>query len=238
MSADIQNTADLRHGSTVSTPPRTNRGLLLVMALALGAAGMVVGMRIGASIRAAGSSGLALDASQKALLLGFTIVALLLVLLVHELGHLLGGRLVGFRAFLLIVGPIRLERTGQGWSLHLNTDLSLFGGLAGSAPTDARDLTRRTAIMVGGGPFVSLLLGAGALLALPTLDLLPLQRSTPFSTVLLFFSLMVFGGASTAIGLITLVPLTTSRYLSDGARLLRLFRGGAQLRSATARSRR
>lgn len=36
-----------------------------------------------------------------------------LALLTHELGHLFGGRLVGLRVALLVVGPLKLQRVGD-----------------------------------------------------------------------------------------------------------------------------
>ncbi len=209
-----------------NVPRRGSRGTLLVLVVVLGGMGMFVGMQMGSSVRRAGAEGLGLAWWENLILLGTCLSSLLLVLLVHELGHLTGGLLVGFRAFLLIVGPIRLERASRGWRVALNTNMALFGGLAGSAPTDGRHLARRTAVMVAGGPMVSLLVGIGAAVALVALDLLPLDRDTPFSSVLSVFGLLCVGGTSAAIGVVTLMPLTTSGFLSDGARLLRLICGG------------
>ncbi|MGK7312515.1 MAG: hypothetical protein ACN0LA_09770 [Candidatus Longimicrobiales bacterium M2_2A_002] len=97
------------------------------------------------------------------LLLGGAVGAVVAVLAVHEAGHLLAGRLVGFRFLLFIVGPLRVAREGDRVQVGWNRSLSLAGWLAATGPTPDRleRLRRRTAIMVAGGPLTSLAAGAG-----------------------------------------------------------------------------
>lgn len=204
-------------------PKRLTR---IALALAVGVAAANLGLRFGGSLRAGGGGSLQFDLWQRAIVIGFCLIAMLLVLLAHEVGHLVGGRLVGFRAFLLIVGPVRLERSERGWALQLNRSLGLYGGLAGSAATDARDLKRRTAVMVAGGPVASVALALGAWLALREFGPVPFDASASFTSFVTFLTLQMIAGTSAAIALATMVPMTTSGFLSDGARLLRLWRGG------------
>ncbi len=217
-------------GEAPVSPSRTSRWptrlTRLALGIAVGVAAAQLGLRFGGSLRAGGAGSLQLDLWQRAIVIGFCLVAILLVLLAHEVGHLVGGRLVGFRAFLLIVGPMRLERSDAGWSMHLNKSLGLYGGLAGSAATDARDLRRRSAVMVAGGPVASVALALGAWLALRAFGLVPFDVNASFASFVTFFTLQMIAGTSAAIALATLVPMTTSGFLSDGARLLRLWRGG------------
>ena len=215
--------APLSPSRTSDWPKRLTR---IALGIAVGVAAARLGLRLGGSMRAGGAGSLQLDLWQLALVIAFCLLALLLVLLAHEVGHLVGGRLVGFRAFLLIVGPLRLEKSESGWGMHLSTSLALFGGLAGSAATDARDLKRRTAVMVAGGPVASVVLALGAWLALRAFDLVPFDASASFASFVTFFTLQMIAGTSAAIALATLVPMTTSGFLTDGARLLRLWRGG------------
>ena len=215
--------APLSPSRTSGWPTRLTR---IALGIAVGVAAAMLGLRFGGSLRAGGAGSLQLDLSQRALVIAFCVLALLLVLLAHEVGHLFGGRLVGFRAFLLIVGPLRLERSESGWTMHLNTSLALSGGLAGSAAIDARDLKRRTAVMVAGGPVASVTLALGAWLALRAFDLVPFDANASFASFVTFFTLQMIAGASAVIALATLIPMTTSGFLSDGARLLRLWRGG------------
>lgn len=138
------------------------------------------------------------------------------VILLHELGHLLGGRIVGFRFMLLIVGPLRVERLGERIVWRLNRNLGLAGGLAGSVPTDQHDLRRRMAVFTAGGPLASLLSGVLALA-------ISLQSGTWVS------ALIGIGAAmSLVIAVVTMVPLVNGGFNTDGARLLMLWRDPAR----------
>ena len=148
-----------------------------------------------------------------------------LVLATHEAGHLLGGWMSGFRFQLFVVGPLMITRTAGGIRARLHTQWSLYGGLALSLPTDLHNLARREARMVAGGPAASLVLGflgVGAYVAFGGTDLTP--RSAPVGW-LLARGAYLFGTGSLGVGLITLVPTTTSGFLTDGARLWRSWRG-------------
>ncbi len=155
-----------------------------------------------------------------------TPLVLLAVLFWHEAGHALGGRLVGFRLHLLAAGPMRLDRTPQGWRLSFNRNLGLWGGVAASGP-DADlapglaqpglvQLPRRMLTMVAGGPVASL---AGAVLAL-----LLAWAMGPGPARLLAG---VFGVFSFLIAIATAMPQSFGGFKSDGQRVLELLRGGA-----------
>jgi hypothetical protein len=151
------------------------------------------------------------------------VVLLPVVLAVHEGGHLLGGRLARFRFHLFIVGPLMIARTAEGVRVRLNTNLSLYGGLAASVPTTFHNLNRRMAVMVAGGPAASLLSGA---VAIAIYLVAGLHTIVPEGAIPVAWlgsqGVLVFGGASLGIGLITLMPATTSGFFTDGARLWRL----------------
>jgi hypothetical protein len=152
------------------------------------------------------------------------LLGVFLILLVHELGHVAAGRLVGFEFILLIVGPLTVMRTAQGISYSLNRNMRFFGGLTANAPPDDRDLDRRMAITTAGGPLASLLFSGLSLLL--TRPLLRLDFTTGFTALLVsVFSGLVF--------ILTLIPRRAGGLMSDGARLLSLARGGedARLRS-------
>ncbi len=140
------------------------------------------------------------------------VVMLLFSILLHELGHLLGGRLVGFHFVLLIVGPFKVQRVGRqlhfGWNRHLHLAI----GLAGSLPKDHRHLRRRMLLMVAGGPAISLLFAGLALYFLLYVE--PWLQGM----------MALFGAMNSAISLLTLLPISTG-LPSDGSRLLLLLRG-------------
>ena len=82
---------------------------------------------------------------------------------VHELGHLLAGKLSRFRFQLLVIGPIRLHRKRGGLQWSWQWGGSLFGGLTACLPETDDKLRWRMLAFAAGGPLASLLLaGVGA----------------------------------------------------------------------------
>lgn len=144
------------------------------------------------------------------------IVCAALALPVHEAGHVLGGWMQGYRFLLYIVGPLMIVRTSRGVDLRWNHDLSLYGGLSASVPPDGSDLARRNVWMVAAGPVLSLVAGAVAVACAWVLG-----------DHVLAPGVGLFGVASVLIGLVTLIPGTTSGFPTDGARLLGFVRGTA-----------
>jgi hypothetical protein len=205
-------------------PPWVGTLARLALGAAVGLAIGKLGVQFGKSLAHGGATVPVFDGWEKGALAAVLLLVFLIVLFCHEFGHLMAGRLVGFRSFLLIVGPVRFERSGDRWGVHLNKDLALAGGLAASAPMDTRDLRRRTAVMVAGGPVASALVALGAGLAPYMLG--PIRTTSSFGDVLLFETVSTLALMSAAIALVTLLPYRTAGFLSDGARLLRLIRGG------------
>jgi hypothetical protein len=159
----------------------------------------------------------------------FALLALLLYMLcvaVHELGHVLCGRLAEFRLLLYIVGPLRVDRTPDGLRAGFNRSVMLAGGLAAMVPVGLHDLRRRAIIMVAGGPLASLMLGAQFLALYQATSPALLRPEAVYAAKLLGLSILVIGGASLLIGLLTLVPARSGGFYSDGARMLRLMRTG------------
>jgi hypothetical protein len=152
------------------------------------------------------------------------VIAFPLLVGVHELGHLLGGIAVGFRPLLFMVGPLRIERIGDRVKTSFTFKNAMFGGLAACVPMDTRDLRRRMMWMIAGGPLGSL--AAGALL----LAAGALAADAPVAKTLLF----VFGFVSLLIGAIALMPAQAQGFYSDGARIIRLIRGGADVEREVA----
>lgn len=147
------------------------------------------------------------------------LLALFLVLLTHELGHLLFGKLAGMRPFLLITGPLKMVATQSGWQVSLNTNLSLAGGLAACMPVRTDTLRRDLLWLVAGGPITSLL---GSLLGFLLYALVP--DGSPWS-----FFWLLFGITAGAICITTLIPAKTSGFMTDGAQILSLLRGGTDV---------
>jgi hypothetical protein len=157
-------------------------------------------------------------------------MALWLVILVHELGHVIAGLSQGFRFLLLAVGPLWLERSTGGLRLRFNRLLATWGGLAATVPVDLHDLDRRMARMVIGGPLASLglaILGVPLLLAVRAEWLGPVGLWEPVALVVAVGSLGIF--------LVTLIPGQAGKGLrTDGRRWLDLRRGDERARAEAA----
>lgn len=151
-----------------------------------------------------------------------------LAILAHEVGHVAGGQLARFRFHLLVAGPLRIERNPVTQRIRavLNRELSLYGGIAASLPTGTERLPRRLGMMVAGGPGASFLLaGIGAALVYG-----PLAGAGPLLKVAVGIMTLISGG----LGVVTLIPMRFSGFASDGARLLRLLRGGPEAQREAA----
>lgn len=148
-------------------------------------------------------------------------------ILAHEAGHVAGGQLARFRFHLLVAGPLRVERDPATQRIRavLNREASLYGGIAASLPTGTERLPRRLGMMVAGGPAASFLLAGVAALLLSVAD-----GAAPLLQVVLGITMMISGG----LGLVTLIPMRFSGFASDGARLLRLARGGPEAQREAA----
>jgi hypothetical protein len=144
-------------------------------------------------------------------------VLLLLVIGVHELGHLAGALSRGMRFVLLIVGPLRWTRSSRGIEFDWFWSPATFGGLAAAIPDPSRPMPPQFARLIVGGPLASLVL-TGVALALAWLT-----DGRPAAYALLVAAL------SAAIVLATAIPFRGGRgsFMSDGAQLLELRRGGA-----------
>jgi hypothetical protein len=124
-------------------------------------------------------------------------------ILIHELGHILGGILVGFRFSSLRVSRIQIDRPFK-LSIYRGKSAGA-GGWARMFPTKTDHLAWRALVMIFAGPAANLLTVAVLLLF-------------PFDGPLLawFFSL------SLMLGLINLLPFRSGAYHSDGSRILML----------------
>jgi hypothetical protein len=152
----------------------------------------------------------------------------LLCVAAHELGHVIGGRLGGFRLLLFIVGPFRLERTPDGFRPGLNRSIVVSGGLAAMTPIGLHDLRRRTVVMVAMGPVASLMVGAQFLALYQATASALLRPGAGFGSHFASLVLLAIGVVSLLLGVLTLVPGRAGGFYSDGARMLRLMKASAE----------
>ena len=138
----------------------------------------------------------------------------LLVLAIHEAGHLLGGFSRGMRFLLYIVGPFQFSQTQSGIRFNWIFNLGTFGGLAAATPDPNKPLRPQLLNLIAGGPLASLVL-----------------------TIICFASLLIFEGRfathlafigilSLFIFIVTAIPSQLAGMMSDGKQFLEVIRGG------------
>jgi hypothetical protein len=193
-----------------------NRPTLILGTLLFTVAGLGLGYAFGRLLK---SSGAAPHLSPWVLLaLPFVVW---FVIALHELGHVLGGWNSGFQLAFFAVGPLKIYRDYNHLRVAFNRSPTLWGGVAATAPRGSQPPSTpfmRQAMLrvVAGGPLLSL---AGTFLLIPATLLL--SASPSLAVVIGAAGLMSF-----FIALATSIPVSTSGFLSDGARLLQLLRGG------------
>lgn len=142
----------------------------------------------------------------------------LLVVGLHELGHVVAGKSQDFDFFGLTVGPFSWRPDADGRiRLSRNRSLNLSGGVAFMLPRGEHDLAKRFAWYGAGGPLASLLLAVAAYL---------LKELTPEGSFIRL-ALAVISFLSAAIFLVTAIPFRSGGFSSDGMRIITFLRGGA-----------
>jgi hypothetical protein len=147
-------------------------------------------------------------------------VIFLLIVACHEGGHLLAAALARFKPCLLIVGPLKLERSSLGWRVGWNKVFPRAGGLVAATPEGLHRLRERMAVLVAGGPSMSMLAGITAL-AFLAIRGDPAQATLAGAPALVFVLTFAFGLGSLMVGLLALVPGQGHGFSTDGTRILR-----------------
>ncbi|MFN7119651.1 MAG: M50 family metallopeptidase [Saprospiraceae bacterium] len=155
------------------------------------------------------------------------IISYFMVTALHELGHLLAGLAQGFYFYLYVVGFLGIKRDeNERVKVYFNTDMQLFGGIAGSFPTtdDPKNL-RKMAWTVAAGPLTSLITAIlFGLVAFSLVNQLTPDASGWYKLVTGF--LLISALLSFAIFAATTIPSRTGPFFTDRARFFRLIHGG------------
>ncbi len=141
-------------------------------------------------------------------------VLFLLVIAVHELGHLTGGLASGMKFLLLIFGPFQWSATPEGVRFRWVTNLGLMGGIAATMPVKMDNLRNQLLPMIAGGPLASL----GLAVVAAAIAVSSSGRLAGYTSII---SLL-----STAIFLVTAIPFRAGGFMSDGMQLVEVLRGG------------
>ena len=199
---------------------QTQKVIGLIIFTLIGAA---VGYDIG-KMAATGTSSSDVPAWVKISTLGLLIPAFLVAIGIHEGGHAVAGVNVGFDFKMYVVGPFMWEKDTTGWHFKWNKNVNTAGGLVMCLPTDTVDLPRRFSIFAAGGPVASLLL---AVLAYG-IYAFGFKESTEVDFIKelvgSFFLFTAF--LSMFFFFITSIPMHVGGFYTDGARIIRLLRGG------------
>jgi hypothetical protein len=126
------------------------------------------------------------------------------VIVIHEVGHLVLGFLVGFRLIAIRFGPIHISLPFRiSFKFEKKTGRS---GFANMIPVRSDRLRSRAIVFIAGGPLANLMVGA---------IILSLGFGRPLAAA--------FAALSIVVGLANLIPFRRSALVSDGKRLLTLF---------------
>jgi hypothetical protein len=190
--------------------------------IALTLLGAVVGFFIGKMMGAASTNTTPL--SIKLLTLALIVPVFLIVVAWHEGGHAVAGVRMGFDFKMYVVGPFMWEKQSTGWQFKWNKNVNIAGGLVLCLPTDTVNLNNRFTVFAAGGPVASLLLTAlsygvyAVFLKNNPTDNWGIDVLGNFFVLTALLSFVIF--------LATAIPLRMGGFYTDGARVLRLQRGG------------
>jgi hypothetical protein len=154
------------------------------------------------------------------LMLILLIPIMIFVIAWHEAGHALVGVKVGFDFRMFVVGPFLWEKQNSTWRFTWNKDINKAGGLVLCLPIGTENLSRRFLWFAAGGPLASLLL------SLITFLIYWFFLKGNSGVEVVNVSLLLIGAMSFMIFIVTSIPSKMGGFYSDGARVLRLLRGG------------
>jgi hypothetical protein len=148
-----------------------------------------------------------------------TLLVLLLITTVHELGHAAAGLSCGMKLRAFFVGPFQWRMRDGKWGFHFNPKgILLAEGITGIVPSSGKMPRWLYLAMIAAGPLANVLTGVSALLIASTLPL-----SSPAQAGGL---LALCGAWSLALAAGNLLPFRTASGYSDGATILQLLTGG------------
>ena len=140
------------------------------------------------------------------LLAGCPVVAILAIIVIHELGHLFAGWLVGFRFVVIRFGPIKVTAPFR-ISLYREGKVGAHG-FTGMVPAGMSRVRTRMIVFVLAGSIANLLSAAAVMLLV--------HANSGFSAWFVLLAVLI--------GIGNLIPFSRLSTISDGKRLLMLLR--------------
>lgn len=200
---------------------------LVALTLLLASAGLLVGWLVGRWLMGnkGVSFGTRISGLQMALLVLLALLAMQLMVVLHEAGHLIGGALAGYRFQLFVLGPLLIIRDyDHRIRFKLNRQIHLAGGAALALPPDGNSTPRALLSMLVGGPLTSLIVALILGLYIWIADTLGKLKTEPLGELVVSTLLITSFVGSLAIAIVTLIPTRMGMMASDGFRILNLLR--------------
>jgi hypothetical protein len=237
MSGEPEPSLKIGHPATQSTARGTKRDWSLAFQIIFGA---VFGVMIATGQFRRWTGNVFADGPQSLVVLGVMFgVVMFLAVVAHELGHLLGGWSVGFRPYLLQLGPFRWFRYAQRWQFAFIRGFSFFSGMAGGTSGDAQRIRSRFWWLILCGPLASILTAIAAWLLAWRLAGMPSNSFESNSLGDPAFHLGLYATYSILMGVTNLIPRvidtgSLNGLMTDGFRLRRLLKRGPEIESEVA----
>jgi hypothetical protein len=147
------------------------------------------------------------------------VAILVIVTVVHELGHAVVGSALGMKLRAFIVGPFQWRIHDGRWKFQfLPAKFLSAGGATALVPTDPHQSRWSQICMIAAGTVVNLLTGLIALCAALTAKGHSYEQYWLFLAYFSTISLIAFAS--------NLIPMHSEAHYSDGARIYQLLRGG------------
>lgn len=147
------------------------------------------------------------------------VAILVIVTVVHELGHAVVGSALGMKLRAFIIGPFQWRIRDGRWKFQfLPAKFLSAGGATALVPTDPHQSRWSQISMIAAGTVVNLLTGLIALCAALTAKGHPYEQYWGFLAYFSTISLLAFA--------LNLIPMQSEAHYSDGARIYQLLRGG------------
>ncbi len=166
------------------------------------------------------------DWGKVTLLVSAFLIAYLLVVVLHELGHMLAGIAQGFRFWLISVGPVGFRRDANDKIKgFVQWGRSGIGGMSITLPQqNDPQVAKKFMFMILAGPLANLI--TGTIFLILAIFLFQSDGSELFPQATALISLIT-GVLSWFVGIINLIPMQTgSPIMTDGTRIRRLMSGG------------
>ncbi len=149
--------------------------------------------------------------TEKYIGLAGSVLAILIALAIHELGHLITGLAQGFSFQLFVIGPLGIKREDEKIKVYFNKELGYYGGVAASTPVnDDPENAKKFGNLILAGPIASFVF-AIIFIVLST------NIGKPYS-----FTCFLTGFVSFGLFLATTIPTKTGMFFTDRKKYQRL----------------